>query len=330
VFIMRFDMRAPGASPHEVAALYAAAIDMAAWSENEGCVAIVVSEHHGAEDGYLPAPLMLATAIAARTSKVRITIGAALLPLYQPARLAEELIVLDHISKGRVSATLALGYRASEYELFDVPYATRAAVADEKLGQFLELLREQPADGSSRRVTPAPFTPNGPTISWGGGTPAAARRAGRFGLDFSGQSNAPGLAEAYTEACLAAGHPLGNIRLPSPENPSSVFVAHDIDAAWAEIGSHLLHDARSYATWNSGLAATASGSQSLDVDALRAERGAYRILTPDEAVEQIRTSHVLALQPLCGGIPPEVAWRYVRTVVDDVMPRLGASAQPAA
>jgi hypothetical protein len=114
--------------------------------------------------------------------------------------------------------------------------------------------------------------------------------------------------------------------LPSADNPSSVFVADDVDAAWAEIGGNLLHDARSYANWNAGLAATASGSQSDDVDALRAEHGAYRILTPDEAVDQIRSTYVLGLQPLCGGIAPDIAWRYLRSVVDDVMPRLATSA----
>ena len=64
MFTMRFDMRAPefGAATPE---LYRAAIEMAAWGEANGCVAVQVCEHHRSTDGYLPAPLILASATAA-------------------------------------------------------------------------------------------------------------------------------------------------------------------------------------------------------------------------------------------------------------------------
>lgn len=63
MFSIRFDMRAPefGAARAD---LYAAAIDMSAWAERHGCLAAVLCEHHGSEDGYLPAPLILASAMA--------------------------------------------------------------------------------------------------------------------------------------------------------------------------------------------------------------------------------------------------------------------------
>ena len=43
-------------------------------------------------------------------------------------------------------------------------------------------------------------------------------------------------------------------------------------------------------------------------------------MTPDEAVAMIRSGAPLPLHPLIGGLPPEIAWRYLETVVDDVMP----------
>ena len=52
------------------AQLYSAAIDMCAWAEDHNCLAVVLCEHHGSEDGYLPAPLILASAIAARTQRL--------------------------------------------------------------------------------------------------------------------------------------------------------------------------------------------------------------------------------------------------------------------
>lgn len=63
---MRFDMRLPAMSPAGSADLYAAALDMAEWAEQHGCLQLIVSEHHGSDDGYLPAPLILAAAMARR------------------------------------------------------------------------------------------------------------------------------------------------------------------------------------------------------------------------------------------------------------------------
>src|SRR5436190_9286085 len=65
VVSIRFDMRAPvrGAA---VMDNYATAIDLCAWAEQRACRAAVFCEHHGSEDGYLPASPILASAIAAR------------------------------------------------------------------------------------------------------------------------------------------------------------------------------------------------------------------------------------------------------------------------
>ncbi|GAA2535809.1 hypothetical protein GCM10010409_07450 [Mycolicibacterium diernhoferi] len=61
---------------------------------------MVLCEHHCATDGYLPSPLLLASAIAARTERLILNL-VLLLPFYDPARLAEDIAVLDHISAGR-------------------------------------------------------------------------------------------------------------------------------------------------------------------------------------------------------------------------------------
>jgi alkanesulfonate monooxygenase SsuD/methylene tetrahydromethanopterin reductase-like flavin-dependent oxidoreductase (luciferase family) len=94
MFTMRFDMRAPdfGGSTTD---LYQAAIDMAEWAETRGCIAAVISEHHSSSDGYIPSPLLLASAMAARTNQIFISIAAALMAFYDPIRLAEDMAVLD-------------------------------------------------------------------------------------------------------------------------------------------------------------------------------------------------------------------------------------------
>src|SRR5438309_11945503 len=120
MFTMRFDMRAPGRTGEGIAALYRAAIDMAAWADDKGSAAIIVCEHHGSDDGYLPSPLTLAASMAAVTSMTPIMVAAAVLPLYDPVRLAEEMIVLDHVSRGRVMFRLAVGYRPAGFVVYGV------------------------------------------------------------------------------------------------------------------------------------------------------------------------------------------------------------------
>ena len=67
---------------------------------------------------------------------------------------------------------------------------------------------------------------------------------------------------------------------------------------------------------------TASLSFVRTVDELRAENRTHRIVTTDEAVSLIASGQPLNLQPLAGGLPPDLAWKYLRRVTDEVMPRV--------
>ena len=323
MFTLRFDMRAPstGAPTTE---LYAAALDMTSWSESRGAVAAIVCEHHGQEDGYLPSPMILATAIAARTSSIQIVLAVLVLPLYEPIRLAEEMVVLDVISNGRVGYVCGIGYREDEYDLFGVDFRRRGRIADDWLSIVLRAKTGEPFDhrGRTVRVTPMPVTPGGPSVSWGGGSKAAARRAGRNGLGFFAQSDDESLRQAFEEAARSAGHEPGPCLLPPKELPTSLFVAHDIDRAWQELGPYLMHDARTYAAMNPGDEATTSLSFAASIEELRAEERSHRIVSIDEAVSMVRAGQPLPLHPLIGGLPPPIAWRYLRTVTDDVVPAL--------
>lgn len=323
MFLMRFDMRAPefGASTGE---LYAAALEMAAFAETRGAITAVVCEHHTMADGYLPSPLVLATAMAARTSSLPIMTAALILPLYDPIRLAEDMVVLDIISGGRVSYVMAVGYRPEEFEHHGADFARRGRLVEEQLALLLRAKSGEPFEHDGRRihVTPAPVTPGGPTVIWGGGSPAAAKRAGRFGLDFFAQGGGPQLEATYAAEARAHGHEPGFCMIPPTDMATTVFVADDLDAAWAELGPHLMHDVRSYAAINEGNTHTASLSMATTVEELRAEARSHRIVTVDDAVSMIKSGAPLALQPLVGGLPPEIAWRYLRTVTDEVMPRL--------
>ena len=164
MFMMRFDMRAPdfGASTGD---LYAAALEMASYAESRGVLAAVVCEHHTMADGYLPSPLVLATAMAARTSSLSIMTAALILPLYDPIRLAEDMVVLDIISGGRVSYVMAVGYRPEEFEHHGADFSRRGRLVEDQLALLLRAKSGEPFEHEGRRihVTPAPVTPGGPT-----------------------------------------------------------------------------------------------------------------------------------------------------------------------
>ena len=97
MFIMRFSMRAAVFEPTRQADLYSATLDMCSWAESRGRPLAVLSQHHGVDDGYLPSPIPLAAAIAARTSSLHINIAVLLLALYEPVKVAEDLAVVDLI-----------------------------------------------------------------------------------------------------------------------------------------------------------------------------------------------------------------------------------------
>lgn len=324
MFTMRFDMRAPqfGATSAD---LYRTAIEMAAWGEEHGCLAVQVCEHHRCSDGYLPAPMILASAMAARTKQLPIQVAALIVPLHDPVELAEQMAVLDLVSAGRVSYVVAIGYVRSEFEMFGREMKGRGR----RLEDCIRVMRrawsgeEFEFEGRSVRVTPLPYTNGGPSMLMGGGVAASARRAARLGMGMIAMGTDPDLEEIYREACEAEGRSPGFCINPKPGLAMSAFVSRDPDEAWAKWGPYLLHDAKAYAELMGDEIDSATKSGATTVAALRAAKGNYQIFSPDEAVAEIEKNGVFMMQPLCGGLPIDYAWESLETLVRDVLPRLG-------
>lgn len=329
VFVVtRFDFRAPGAGPEERRDRYRAALDLARHAEQTGHDAINLSEHHGSEDGYLPSPLLAASAVATVTEKVPISVWAIIAPLYDPVRLAEDISVLDHLSSGRVSYTFGLGYRPAEYALHSRPWRGRGARLEEQLRTMLaawrgEAVGDDPVDGSPRlTATPQPFTRPHPLIFLGGGA-AAARRAGRLGMHYQPQLDDPALEELYRAECAAHGQEPGLVVVPVP-GPATVFCAADPDKFWATHGHHLLADARGYRAWHTGDERSSFvQSDARTVDELRAE-GVYVVATPEDLVRRVRDGELglITCHPLCGGMPIEAARESMELLGEMVLPRI--------
>jgi alkanesulfonate monooxygenase SsuD/methylene tetrahydromethanopterin reductase-like flavin-dependent oxidoreductase (luciferase family) len=321
-FIMRFDLRAP-AFGAPVADLYATALEMSTWGEENGFTAVVVSEHHASDDGYLPSPLVVASAIAARTNTIPISVAALLVPLYEPVKLAEDIAVLDNLSRGRVSYVAGLGYRPAEYSSLGRDFAQRARIMENNISVMRKVWSGEPFEYEGRTVfaRPVPFSQPHPLICYGGGSRAAALRAARLDMPFFPQVVSERLVAEYQNERARLGLPEGFVMGPSG-GPLNVFVSDDPDRMWASIGEHLLHDARMYAQWqlDANLTSVALDTATT-VDELR-KNNVYAVVTPDECVELVRKYGSLAMHPLCGGIAPDVAWESLELVANRVQPAL--------
>ena len=321
-YVIRFDLRAPDFGA-PVADLYATALDMAAWAEEHDFTAVVVSEHHAADDGYLPSPIVVASAIAARTKQIAISVAALLVPLYDPVKLAEDVVVLDHVSRGRISYVAGIGYRPAEYASLGKEFGARARDMETAISVMRKAWTGEPFEHEGRTVLvrPRPYTDPYPLFCYGGGSRAAARRAARLDMPFFPQLRSPRLIDEYEQERDRLGLAPGFVISPGA-GPLNIFVSEDPDRTWSQIGQHLLHDARSYAQWQiDANMDSAALDTATTVDELRSN-DVYTVVTPEECVALVREHGSLALHPLCGGIPPEIAWQSLELVAAQVQPQL--------
>lgn len=320
---IRFDMRAPEQLGCVPSHLYAAALEMANWADRKGFEHIQLTEHHGVEDGYNPSPIVLASAMAARTTDIVIRLGVLLLPLYDPIKAAEDLAVLDLISAGRLDVAIGAGYRATEYPMFGRLFAVRPRLIEEAVEVVKQAWTGEPFDyrGQRIRVSPRPQQRPRPRILLGGSSNAAARRAARIADGF--YPTQPQFDQAYRDERIRLGLDAGVIVRRA--GPIFIHVARDPEAAWARIGPHALHENMSYFRWQQERGSGHFSSVS-NVEDLRAV-GAYVVVTPEQCLaiaKEIKAQHCdhLQLNPLIGGLDPEVAWEGLELFAAEVLPHL--------
>ncbi|NUP33215.1 MAG: LLM class flavin-dependent oxidoreductase [Streptomycetaceae bacterium] len=303
---------------------YSAALDMAAWADRLGFAAVTLSEHHGFADGYLPAPLTLAAAVAARTERIHLTIAAIPAPLYDPVRLAEEIAVVDLVSRGRLTVVLANGYMDSEFAMLGVEMRDRARLTTEAVAVLRGAWSGEPFEhrGRTIRVTPTPFRPGGPRILLGGAVEAVARRAARIADGFV--PNWPGVWEHYRDERTRLGHPD-----PGPFTGTVgrfLHVSAHPERDWERILPHALHESTEYGSHAAASGTAGKGTYEVpDSPESLQKNGQYRVVTPDELVAELKAAGpgaALGFHPLMGGIPPELAWESLRLFEREVLPHL--------
>jgi alkanesulfonate monooxygenase SsuD/methylene tetrahydromethanopterin reductase-like flavin-dependent oxidoreductase (luciferase family) len=281
---------------------YARLVEVAVEAEGLGADCIWLTEHHGFEDGYLTQPLVLAAAIAARTTRTRIGTAVTLAPIRHPRHLAEEAAVVDLLSAGRLELGIGAGYVPSEFETFGVDMGARFADLDATHAALRALF-----DGSE--LLPPPAQTHLP-VWLGYQQPVGARKAGRMGAPLL--SIRRKVVAAYLEGLVEGGHDPSVARLAGDVD---IIVADDPESAYQRIAPHYLYQVNSYNR--------AAGRPTHDLADLGDRLGNGRarvainlaVLTVDEAVADVRAR--------VDGLPVDhvYTWSTVAEMPDDLAAR---------
>jgi len=177
-----FSGQRPPGSPVAHRRLYAELLEQGEQIEAAGLDSMWVSEHHFAEDGYMPSVLPIVAALLARTSRITAATDRLLASLHDPIRLAEDAIALDLLSGGRFILGLSLCYRDEEFSGFGV----EAATDPQRLEALVPVLRAA-FDGRAAvigqrhaSITPRPVTGGGPKLMIAADGNQGAARAARL------------------------------------------------------------------------------------------------------------------------------------------------------
>lgn len=322
-----FDMRSPEwAVP--TSELYAAAVEMAAYADKVGVDRIGLMEHHGSDDGYLPQPFVLASAMAAVTERLRFVLGAVILPLHEPRMLAEQIAIVDLISNGRLSVIFGAGYVPYEFEMFGKSLKERGKLMDSGVELILRALKGEKFEMDGRPVFTRPLPVQEPEdiIMVGGGVAASAKRAAKFGVGFGPMK--PELVDIYLAECERLGQRPRQYWRPVPGMPLAIHLCEDPEAGWKAIEPHAVHVITEYAKWAEAEGnASSSPFKGLTDPAALKHSGLFAAWTPEHLLAKIPSIHDLGqvgIQPLLGGLSPEEGWKSLK-LLGQMMPDIRAT-----
>ncbi len=187
-------------------------------AEAAGFDAVFLPEFHQARGGALVSPLLIGAGLLQGTERIRFGTSVLAAPLHHPVRLAEDALMLDWISRGRLILGLGIGHLADDFAAFGMPHRDRAALFDEFLDVIESCFSARPFEHEGAHfklkatITPPPYTQPRPPVWIGAhgaaGIDRAARRADRWLCDPQRDIPTLGrLAENYRQRCELAGKP---------------------------------------------------------------------------------------------------------------------------
>jgi alkanesulfonate monooxygenase SsuD/methylene tetrahydromethanopterin reductase-like flavin-dependent oxidoreductase (luciferase family) len=106
--------------PYPLAEQYENRLRLIEFYDRAGFRTYHMSEHHSTPLNLTPSPSVFLAAIAQRTKRLRFGALVYVLPAHHPLRLAEEICMLDHLSRGRVEVGVGRGASPHELNYFGV------------------------------------------------------------------------------------------------------------------------------------------------------------------------------------------------------------------
>jgi alkanesulfonate monooxygenase SsuD/methylene tetrahydromethanopterin reductase-like flavin-dependent oxidoreductase (luciferase family) len=211
-------------SDRPLATVYDERLDFVASADEAGFWCYHVAEHHCTPLNMIPVPGVFLGAVARLTKSIHMGPLVYLLPLYSPLRLAEEICMLDHMTRGRVEIGVGRGVSPFELNYNRVDHEDSRNIFIDAYACLREALGNNPFSYSGKYFTydnvPMPLRPlqqPTPAFWYGSSNTTGAAWAGEHGMHFC--ANGPtSLAKtnltAYREALAVRG---------APEHPKAEF-----------------------------------------------------------------------------------------------------------
>lgn len=172
-----------GFIPIEGGHYYRESLEEVTRAEELGFDSVWMEEHHSVPDHYWPSPLTVLAGYATRTTRLMLGTDILVAAFYHPARLAEEVALLDIMSGGRFTLGIAIGYKPDEFALYGVDLAGRGARFEEQLAIMKGLWSGERVAfrgtyyALEGRLEPRPVTQPHPPVWIGGWGDITLRRA---------------------------------------------------------------------------------------------------------------------------------------------------------
>ena len=266
-----YGFRNPPAAGLSFPEMYARVLQQIELVDQLGFDHVWITEHHFVDDGYMPSPLVMSGAIAARTARVAIGQDVMLLPFTHPVRLAEDLAVLDNLSNGRMMIGAGMGYVPSEFAAMGIPRAERRGRMDETLEIVRRALTEDRFDFDGVhfqlrdvRVRPRPVQPGGPPLFVAAMGEPGARRAARFDAHLLPQGDRRAVLDPWHAELTARGRNATDYRVGiarplvvSDDPAAAAASSQGVALAKVAAGGAIPHESmRVYETWMRELSPT--------------------------------------------------------------------------
>ena len=243
-FGIMYDFRNPRRWHITEPVFYRAMLDQMIEAEALGFDHVWLTEHHFTDDAYNPAPLSMAAAIAAVTSRIRIGTFVMLMPFTHPVRAAEDVSLVDILSNGRFDIGVGQGYTHDEFNAFCVDRKERAPRMQEGVELMRRLFTEENVTFNGRftqtkdlSLRPKPVQQPHPPFWIGARAPKAIRRAAKLRAHLM-TTLGPDPAPLYMETLRELGEDPDKFKVAQLR---LVYCAETEDQAWLDSQDHIAH-----------------------------------------------------------------------------------------